>query len=120
MWEFDVHGDETGLQGFYDGARRPGDNPAFYGLVVSGESLGGDGIHDGDILVVDRGDRALTVGKIYVCRLADGEMTAKHVGIAANGLVVLQGSNDDYPDLTTADVFIQGRVVRHCPRSRVM
>ena len=120
MWEYDVLGDETGLQGFYDGARRPGDDPAFYGLVVSGESLRGDGIHDGDVLIVDREDKGLTIGKIYACRLPDGEITVKHVDIDAAKRVILKASNDDYPDLTTDEVDVQGRVVRHYPRPQIL
>jgi len=47
-------------------------------------------------------------------------MTAKHVDFDADGRVIITSSNDDYPDLTTAEVEIQGRAVSHRPRSRVI
>ena len=34
--------------------------------------------------------------------------------------MILKSSNDDYPDLTTAEVEIQGRAVSYGPSSRVI
>jgi DNA polymerase V len=53
-------------------------NPAATFMVrVSGDSMIGAGIHDGDILVVDRSETAVH-GKIVVVAL-DGEMTVKRL-----------------------------------------
>lgn len=53
-------------------------NPAATFMVrVSGDSMIGVGIHDGDILVVDRSETAVH-GKIVVAAL-DGEMTVKRL-----------------------------------------
>ena len=53
-------------------------NPAATFMVrVSGDSMIGVGIHDGDILVIDRSETAVH-GKIVVAAL-DGEMTVKRL-----------------------------------------
>ncbi len=53
-------------------------NPAATFMVrVSGDSMTGVGIHDGDILIVDRSEEAVH-GKIVVAAL-DGEMTVKRL-----------------------------------------
>lgn len=53
-------------------------NPAATCMVrVSGDSMTGVGIHDGDILIVDRSEEAVH-GKIVVAAL-DGEMTVKRL-----------------------------------------
>ena len=81
-----------------------------YVLEVRGDSMCGDGILDGDLVVVDV-DSHVRAGEIAVVLIAGEGATLKrfrHEG----GLVRLQASNPDVPDqLVRADqVAIQGRV----------
>lgn len=48
-----------------------------YALRVTGHSLDGDGIADGDLLLIDPGQKSLTDGKIYALRL-DNECVVRH------------------------------------------
>lgn len=68
---------------------------------VSGHSMEGAGISDGDELIVNR---ALTPrdGNVIVAVL-DGEMTVKRLRITATG-VVLQAENRDYPDIVVPEL----------------
>jgi SOS-response transcriptional repressor LexA len=54
-----------------------------------------------------------------VGRLEDWEVAAKYVDMGGDQ-VVLRTSNPVYPDVRTDQVEVEGRVVRHVPRSRVM
>lgn len=64
----------------------------YYGRV-SGESMKGAGIDDGDLLVIDKSLEAVH-GKIAVCFL-DGEFTLKRINIRQDG-VWLVPENDKY------------------------
>jgi len=81
-------------------------------LRVRGDSMIGDGIHDGDLLVVDPGPAALD-GEVVVA-LVDGEATVKRLR-RRKGAVELEASNPDYPTLRVekgeAEVRLAGRVV---------
>ena len=69
-------------------------NPMATFLVrVSGDSMAGAGIHDGDILVVDRSEEAAH-GKIVVLVL-DGELTVKRLHLK-NGHCMLIPENPRY------------------------
>ena len=75
---------------------------------VSGDSMQGAGIYDGDKLIVDRGIEARD-GHVVVA-VVDGEMTVKRLRITPNG-VVLQAENAEYPDVTVdelSDLLIWG------------
>lgn len=70
-------------------------NPsATFCAKVSGNSMIGEGIEDGDILVIDRSLRPFD-GKIVVSFI-DGEFTLKKLRIDVSG-VWLQPANPDYP-----------------------
>lgn len=72
-------------------------NPsATFCAKVSGHSMIGEGIEDGDILVVDRSLRPFD-GKIVVSFI-DGEFTLKKLRIDVSG-VWLQPANPDYPSI---------------------
>lgn len=86
-------------------------HPQAFALVVSGDSLSGDGISDGDVLLVDP-EAGLQVGKIYIVRLPDGEVCARHVHLK-DGAVRLRASNGTYKDLDVIQADILGRVVWH-------
>ncbi|MDH3393592.1 MAG: translesion error-prone DNA polymerase V autoproteolytic subunit [Desulfobulbaceae bacterium] len=72
-------------------------NPAATFFVrVSGDSMLGAGIHDKDILVVDRSLEPVS-GKVVIA-VVDGELTVKR--LRKNGeSVCLQAENPNYPDI---------------------
>jgi DNA polymerase V len=70
------------------------DHPAATFFVrVSGDSMVGAGIHDGDILIVDRAVEPVD-GKIVIAVL-DGRLSVKRLR-KQNGKVFLKPENDDY------------------------
>jgi len=81
-------------------------------LRVKGDSMTGDGIRDGDLVVVDpRPD--VRDGEVVVA-LVDDEATVKRLR-RRKGVVELEASNPDYPTLRVkkgeAEVRLAGRVV---------
>ncbi|WP_218221841.1 LexA family transcriptional regulator [Nesterenkonia sp. Act20] len=68
---------------------------------VSGDSMEGAGISDGDELIVDR---SLTAGDMsVVIAILDGEMTVKRLRLI-NGGVVLQAENPSYPPIEVQEL----------------
>ena len=84
--------------------------PNVSALVVSGDSLQGDGIEDGDTILVDPG-AGLQVGSIHIVRIKH-ELCARHVFLE-DGHVLLRASNDLYQEITAKEVEFVGRVVGH-------
>ena len=72
-----------------------------YIIRVSGHSMEGAGISDGDELIVNRALEPKD-GSIVVAVL-DGELTVKRLRITATG-VVLQAENPDYPDIVVPEL----------------
>jgi len=68
---------------------------------VSGDSMEGAGIYDGDELIVDRGIEPRD-GHVVIA-IVDGEMTVKRLRVTATG-VILQAENAAYPDVTVAEL----------------
>ena len=68
---------------------------------VSGDSMEGAGIYDGDKLIVDRSIEPRD-GHVVIA-IVDGEMTVKRLRVTATG-VVLQAENAEYPDVTVAEL----------------
>lgn len=68
---------------------------------VSGDSMQGAGIYDGDELIVDRGIEPRD-GHVVVA-VVDGEMTVKRLRVTPDG-IVLQAENAEYPDVTVAEL----------------
>jgi repressor LexA len=79
-----------------------------FALRVSGNSLEGDGIHDGDSVVVDP-EFHYVDGMIYVVRLGS-EVAARHV-FRDNGGVRLVSSHGESKEIRAAEVEILGRVI---------
>lgn len=81
-------------------------------LRVRGDSMIGDGIRDGDLVVVEP-DPAAEDGRIVIA-LVDGEATVKRLRRRGRA-VELEASNPDYPTLRVkegeAEVRLAGRVV---------
>lgn len=73
---------------------------ATFFVRVSGDSLHGVGVHDGDILVVDRSLQPAD-GQVIIAIL-DGEMTVKILS-RRNGRVRLLAANPRYPDFELAE-----------------
>ncbi len=63
---------------------------------VEGQSMKDAGIHDGDLLVIDKSIEP-TNGKIAVCYL-DGEFTLKRIKLTKEGLWLMP-ENDKYPPI---------------------
>jgi repressor LexA len=80
-----------------------------YVLKVTGESLIGDDVHDGDYVVYNTKNKEVVNGKIYIC-LVENEVVAKHV-VMDNSHVRLVSSNPKYKDIELASVEILGRVI---------
>ncbi len=76
-------------------------NPsATFFVRVAGESMIDAGIHDGDILIVDRSLEPQN-GKIVIA-VVDGELTVKRL-VKNNGAYKLVAENPDYPSLEITD-----------------
>ena len=89
---------------------------ATFFVRVQGESMTGVGIHNGDLLVVDRALEA-RAGSIVVA-VVDGELTVKRLRVEGER-VWLMAENPAYPPLEIRDgmeLFIWG-VVAHAVRS---
>jgi DNA polymerase V len=83
-----------------------------YVVRVSGNSMEGAGISDGDELIVDRALEPKD-GSVVVAVL-DGELTIKRLRLTAQG-VLLQAENANYPDIRVAglsDLVIWGVATR--------
>ncbi len=72
-----------------------------YIIRVSGHSMEGAGISDGDELIVNRALEPKD-GSIVVAVL-DGELTVKRLRLTPTG-VVLQAENPDYPDIRVPEL----------------
>lgn len=70
--------------------------PATFMVKVCGDSMSGIGINDGDILIVDRSEKA-SHGKIVVAVL-DGELTVKRLYLKS-GECRLTAENSRYADI---------------------
>lgn len=89
---------------------------------VEGDSMAGDGIGDGDLLVVDKSLPAYD-GCVAVCYV-DGEFTLKHLLRHDDGSVTLEPSNPRYkkihiPASDLSDRLLVWGVVRHVIKTLV-
>lgn len=77
------------------------DPPATFIARVSGDSMTGTGISDGDQLLIQKGTRPRD-GDIVVAVL-DGQFTVKRLRLTAAG-VLLQAENPEYPDIAVSEL----------------
>ncbi|MDR3204866.1 MAG: translesion error-prone DNA polymerase V autoproteolytic subunit [Deltaproteobacteria bacterium] len=92
---------EDYVQDFLDLQRLVVKNPAAtFFLKVSGDSMNGAGINDGDLLVVDRSKQTAS-GKVVIASL-QGELTVKRLKIK-DGRVFLIPENPQYPQIDITD-----------------
>lgn len=90
------------LEGEIDLGRLLIERPAAtYIMRVTGHSMTGAGIMDGDLLVVDRSVEA-SPGHVVVAAVA-GEMTVKRLRRTRDGRLVLWAENPDYPPLVIGE-----------------
>lgn len=74
---------------------------ATYLMRVSGPSMEGAGIMDGDFVVVDRSVEP--VSNHVVVAVLGGEMTIKRLRKMPDGRAVLRAEHPDYPELALCD-----------------
>lgn len=74
---------------------------ATFFVRASGTSMEKAGIHDGDVLVVDR-SLPHTHGKVVIATV-DGEFLCKRLDLSNRDKPVLRAESDDYPDITLRD-----------------
>jgi len=84
-------------------------SPGNYVLHVRGSSMIGDGILDGDLVVVQPAEDAAN-GETVVALLADGSATLKRLH-RERGYVRLQPANEQLEPIVVPSVQIQGKVV---------
>lgn len=77
-------------------------------MRVCGDSLEGDNIHDGDLLIIEP-DSDIIANKIYILRLGN-EVVARHVLQEQNKLKLV-ASNGSYQVIEVIEAEILGRVV---------
>lgn len=70
-------------------------------MRVSGESMRGAGILDGDLVVVDRSLSA-QAGHVVVA-VVQGDMTIKRLRRLASGRMLLQPENPDFPEFVIGE-----------------
>jgi repressor LexA len=80
-------------------------------LRVRGDSMIGDGVHDGDLVVVQRAENAGD-GEMVVA-LVNGEVTLKRIYRDGRSTIRLQPANPELPSMIApaAEVQVQGIVV---------
>lgn len=79
--------------------------PHTYLVRVAGDSMVGRGIHDGDILVVDRAIEPRP-GYVVVAYVL-GEMTVKTLGTAPDGRALLEAANPAYRPIAVPEGELQ-------------
>ena len=87
-------------------------DPDVFALRVTGDSMKGDGVMEGDYVVVSPMLRnALDQGTLCAVRINDDEAVLKRVFFTETG-VILRSANPEYPDLVLPTVRIIGKIVR--------
>ena len=85
-----------------------------YALRIHGESLAGDGIHDGYHVLIEPCSEISVNNKIYVCEVY-GECVIKRVERTPEGKYLLKSSNDEYKTYEPSELAIKGRAVYYQP-----
>jgi repressor LexA len=80
-----------------------------FALRVSGNSLIEDGIYDGDVVVVQPGERVES-GQVAVVLLADDTATLKRVHLERDHRIRLQPANNELQNVIVESVRVRGRV----------
>jgi SOS-response transcriptional repressor LexA len=86
-----------------------------YALIVSGESLVGRGIHDGDRLLMYPVSDVDIQGKIYECVIDGDGVVARRVEKTKEGKYRLRAANEHYEDFEPDRLTIKGRAIKKIP-----
>lgn len=84
--------------------------PAHFALKVKGDSMTGQGICDGDLVLIRRQNHVDFNGQI-VCALVNGVENTLKIFLKDEGRILLRAANQAYPDLvlkSEGDLDIQG------------
>lgn len=105
-----VEQDQIEWINIHDYLRRGSDSVAY--IRVAGDSMVGDKIHDGDILVVRR-SAAARAGQVVIAEV-NGEFTVKRLQSHSHGLFLVP-ANDNYPvrRVHPSDTFTVWAIVMH-------
>lgn len=77
-------------------------------MGVNGDSLQGDGINHGDLVIVEPNVEIID-GKMYVIR-RQNEVVARHLYTDADKLKLVS-SNEDYETVEATDIEVLGRLI---------
>ena len=102
---FDDLGESIDIPDWFLG-RRQGQ---VFGLRVQGRSMIDAYINDGDIVLIERTDRALP-GEMIVAQLEDGSITLKRLKLEA-GRILLVPENPEFAPIEVKELRVVGRVV---------
>lgn len=102
---FDELGESIDIPDWFLG-RRQGQ---VFGLRVQGRSMIDAYINDGDIVLIERTDRALP-GEMIVAQLEDGSITLKRLKLEA-GRILLVPENPEFAPIEVKELRVVGRVV---------
>lgn len=81
-----------------------------FALQVKGDSMAGEGIHEGDLVLIKRQSHADFNGQI-VCALINGEESLLKILLKEKDRTILRSANPAYPDIVIeneSSVIIQG------------
>ncbi len=81
-----------------------------FALRVKGDSMVGEGIHEGDLVLINRQSHADFNGQI-VCALINGEESSLKILLKEKDKIILRSANPTYPDIVLedeSDLTIQG------------
>jgi len=102
---FDDLGERIDIPDWFLG-RRQGQ---IFGLRVQGRSMIDAYINDGDIVLIERTDRALP-GEMIVAQLEDGSITLKRLKLES-GRILLVPENPEFAPIEVKELRVIGRVV---------
>ncbi len=88
-----------------------------FAVIVKGESLSGDNIHDQDRLLIYPIKEVDINGKIYTCNLGE-QCVIKHVELTKDGKYRLHSTNDHYQDIEPGELEIVGRAIKKIPQEQ--
>ncbi|NLI12982.1 LexA family protein [Pelotomaculum propionicicum] len=70
----------------------------FFALLVKGDSMAGEGIDEGDLVLINRQNHADFNGQI-ICALINGEESSLKILLREKDKIILRSANPAYPDI---------------------
>lgn len=102
---FDDLGETVDIPDWFLGRRQS----QVFGLRVQGQSMIDAYINDGDLIIIEKTERALP-GEMIVAQLEDGSVTLKRLKIEA-GRILLVPENPEFSAIEVKELRVVGRVV---------